>query len=88
MKRNNKFVVIQKDIIQQVVDGKLIEGKFQIPFDELKNRTEVVSLIEQFRKEGAQSSAVETDDLIKDPWDRVVHHILNLTDKELADLLG
>lgn len=82
MKRNNKFVVIQKDIIQQVVDGKLIEGKFQIPFDELKNRTEVVALIEQFRKEGAQSSAVETDDPIKDPWNHMVNQLAGLTTEE------
>lgn len=79
MKRNNKFVVIQKDIIQQVIDGKLVDGKFQIPFDDLKNRTEVVALIEQFRKEGAGSS-VEPE--VKDPWNQVVNQLAGLTTEE------
>lgn len=79
MKRNTKFVVIQKDTIQQIIDGKLVDGKFQIPFDDLKNRTEVVALIEQFRKEGADSSV---EPYIKDPWNHVVYHLTNLTWKE------
>lgn len=79
MKRNNKFVVIQKDSIQQIIDGKLVDGKFQIPFDDLKNRTEVVALIEQFRKEGAESS-VEPE--TKNPWDHVVNQLAGLTTKE------